>query len=79
MIFVANKNDVSRNIVNFTNTKKRRGTNMQLHETIYGKNFFERDLPRLIKAIENLTNQLKVSNELRIKTEEKEAPDIKNY
>ena len=30
---------------------------LQFHETMYGKNFFEHQLPRLTKAIEKLADQ----------------------
>lgn len=32
---------------------------LQLHETVYGKNFFEYQLPKLTEAIENLSENIK--------------------
>lgn len=35
---------------------------LQLHETVYGKNFFEYQLPKLTEAIENLSENMKRQN-----------------
>ena len=37
---------------------------LQLHETVYGKNFFEHQLPSLIKAINRLADAVEKQNEL---------------
>lgn len=38
---------------------------IQFHETIMGKKFYEGTLPRLIKAIEENTKEMKRSNDLK--------------
>jgi len=35
----------------------------QFHETLRGRKFFEADLPRLIKALERIADQLEKSNQ----------------
>ena len=37
----------------------------QLHETGYGRDFFGHQLPKLIKNIENLSQELKRANDLK--------------
>lgn len=35
---------------------------LQLHETVYGKNFFEYQLPSLIKALNRIADALEAQN-----------------
>ena len=35
----------------------------QFHETLRGKKFFEADLPRLIKALERVADQIEQANQ----------------
>lgn len=37
----------------------------QFHETIYGRRFFDSQLPQLIKQLENIGNELKRANDLK--------------
>lgn len=48
---------------------------LQLHETVYGKNFFEYQLPKLTKAIESLSENMKRQNDNAGTEEEALAPE----
>lgn len=46
----------------------------QFHETVYGKRFFDSQLPKLIKTLERIADALEKQNELK----EKEKNDDEN-
>ena len=48
---------------------------LQLHETVYGKNFFEYQLPKLTKSIESLSENMKRQNDNAGTEEEALAPE----
>lgn len=41
----------------------------EFHETVYGKRFFESQLPKLIKALERIADALEKQNEPILKEE----------
>lgn len=48
---------------------------LQLHETVYGKNFFEYQLPKLTEAIENLSENIKRQKDSEGTEKEDLAPE----
>ena len=38
---------------------------VQFHETMYGKRFFEHQLPKLIQAIENLSKSIEMQTKMK--------------
>lgn len=50
---------------------------LQLHETVYGKNFFEYQLPKLTEAIENLSENIKRQKDSEGTEKEDLAPEKK--
>ena len=48
---------------------------LQLHETVYGKNFFEYQLPKLTEAIENLSENTKRQKDSEGTEKEDPAPE----
>lgn len=48
---------------------------LQLHETVYGKNFFEYQLPKLTEAIENLSENIKRQKDSEGTEKEALAPE----
>ena len=48
---------------------------LQLHETVYGKNFFEYQLPKLTEAIESLSENMKRQNDNAGTEKEAIAPE----
>ena len=48
---------------------------LQLHETVYGKNFFEYRLPKLTEAIENLSENIKRQKDSEGTEKEDLAPE----
>ena len=48
---------------------------LQLHETVYGKNFFEYQLPKLTEAIENLSENIKRQKDSEGTEKEHLAPE----
>ena len=48
---------------------------LQFHETVYGKNFFEYQLPKLTEAIENLSENIKRQKDSEGTEKEDLAPE----
>ena len=48
---------------------------LQLHETVYGKKFFEYQLPKLTEAIENLSENIKRQKDSEGTEKEDLAPE----
>ena len=48
---------------------------LQLHETVYGQNFFEYQLPKLTEAIENLSENIKRQKDSEGTEKEDLAPE----
>ena len=49
---------------------------MNFHDTIMGKRFFEAQLPKLIKAIEKLAEEVSENNKLLRELKENKKEDI---